>query len=110
MAQNDDQYVDDQATDIDDDDLDDDDDDSNVAATADEDNPLVALEKQAVEEEEFSEPQGLVNSDPGVIDEEAWGAEEAERGAGAKLDGEDLGEMGMHVEDAPTPMPTDDDS
>ena len=63
---------------------------------------LEIVEKESTDQEEFSEPAGLRGAfaDSGWVDEEAWTAEEVERGAGDESKEEDSVPLGFHIEDA----------
>lgn len=64
-------------------------------------NPLEDIEASAIQEEEFSEPEGLIgpNADIGFVDEEIVGAEMTEDGAGANFYPVEAFQSGMHTED-----------
>jgi hypothetical protein len=81
-------------------------DDEREVAT-DVDNPLIAAEREALKEEEFSEPLA-VDTDPGIVDEEAVFANLYEEGAGANVDSDDLNDLGMHIEEFSTDSASDD--
>lgn len=65
-----------------------------------EENPLEQAEMEAVAEEDFSEPVGLVGpfADFGFYDPEIIDAEMVEAGAGAEINPEDVSDLGMHIE------------
>lgn len=74
------------------------------------DDPLVEAEREAMTDDEFSEPEGLTgkHADSGWVDEEAWEAQGVKHGAGDEHEEEDLAELGYHIQDLSTMSSSDD--